>query len=244
MTPTGRLEVKDVTVSYDGVPVLRNVSFECGPAEVVGVVGPNGAGKSTLLKAMLGLVPLDRGQVSVDGRPVDEVRRHIAYVSQRSEIDWDYPAVVREVVAMGRYPHRGPGRRLGPRDRDRIDAALARVGLEDFATRQIGRLSGGQQQRVFLARALAQEARILLLDEPFAGIDALTEQLLRREVRRLRDEGATVMVVNHDLATVSSLYDRLLILSRRLIAFGPTDEVFTSSHIAEAYGAVPEVVGP
>ena len=240
MTTSAQLDVRDLTVSYDGVPALRGVTFSCGPGEVCGIVGPNGAGKSTLVKAILGLLVPDSGSITVGGRPVDDVRRSIAYLPQRSEIDWDYPAVVEEVVTMGRYPHLGLGRRPGARDRRLVRAALERVGLQDFARRQIGELSGGQQQRVFLASALAQEASMLLLDEPFAGIDALTEQLLQRQVHALRDAGATIVVVNHDLATVGRLYDRLLVLSRRVVAFGPVAETFTAATIAEAYGGVPD----
>ncbi|HVL51693.1 MAG TPA: metal ABC transporter ATP-binding protein [Actinomycetota bacterium] len=237
-----KLWVRDVSVSYDGTPVLRSASFECGPGEIIGVIGPNGAGKSTLVKAVIGLIRRDTGEVRVDGGPIDKVRRQIAYLPQRSEIDWDYPALVHEVVTMGRYAHLGWFKRTSKHDRRLAAAAIERVGLSQLADRQIGELSGGQQQRVFLARALAQEARLLLLDEPFAGVDALTEQLLWREMKALRDEGATLMVINHDLASVSSAYDRLLIISRRVVAYGPTAEVFTAENIAAAYGAVPEVL--
>jgi len=238
-----RLDVRDLTVSYGGAPALRSVRFSCGPGEVCGIVGPNGAGKSSLIKAVLGLVSADSGEIRVDGRAVDAVRSQIAYLPQRSEIDWDYPAVVSEVVTMGRYPHLGLGRRPRKRDHELVAEALDRVGMTDFAQRQIGELSGGQQQRVFLARALAQQARLLLLDEPFAGIDALTEQLLRRQIRQLRDEGATVVVVNHDLATVGGLYDRLLVLARRVVAYGPVHQVFNPQTISTAYGGVPASVG-
>src|SRR5919106_101353 len=153
-TLRGRLEVHDLTVSYDGVAAVSRVEFACGPGEVVGVVGPNGAGKSTLLKAIVGLVPVDSGEVLADGRPVREVRRHVAYLPQRSEVDWDYPAVVEEVVAMGRYPHAGLVRRLRAGDRARVAETLERVGMTALARRPIGLLSGGQQQRMLLGRAL------------------------------------------------------------------------------------------
>ena len=233
----GRLEVHDLTVSYDGVAAVSRVEFACGPGEVVGIVGPNGAGKSTLLKAIVGLVPVDSGEVLADGRPVREVRRHVAYLPQRSEVDWDYPAVVEEVVAMGRYPHAGLVRRLRAGDRARVAETLERVGMTALARRPIGLLSGGQQQRMLLGRALAQEARILLLDEPFAGVDALTEQILWARIRELRTQGATVVVVNHDLGLVGVSYDSLLVLAREMVAFGPVDEVFTPRVIAEAYGS-------
>lgn len=237
-----KLEVRDLSVSYDGVPVLRSASFACGPGEIVGVIGPNGAGKSTLVKAIIGLIRRDTGEVRVDGEPIDRVRRKIAYLPQRSEIDWDYPALVHEVVTMGRYPHLGWLRRPKASDRALAIAAIERVGLSQLADRQIGELSGGQQQRVFLARALVQEARLLLLDEPFAGVDALTEQLLWREMKILGAGGATLIVINHDLASVSGAYDKLAIISRRLVAFGPTAEVLTADNVAAAYGAVPAVL--
>jgi ABC-type Mn2+/Zn2+ transport system ATPase subunit len=227
-----------VTVSYDGVAAVRRVEFGCGPGEVVGVIGPNGAGKSTLLKAIVGLVPVDSGGVLADGRPVREVRRHVAYLPQRSDVDWDYPAAVEEVVSMGRYPHAGLLRRLGAGDRARVAETLERVGMAALAHRPIGALSGGQQQRMLLGRALAQGARILLLDEPFAGVDALTEQILWARIRELRSEGATVVIVNHDLGLVSASYDSLLVLAREMVAFGPVDEVFIPQVIAEAYGSV------
>jgi ABC-type Mn2+/Zn2+ transport system ATPase subunit len=235
----GRLEVRDLTVSYDGVVALRRANFACGPGEVVGIVGPNGAGKSTLLKVIVGLIRADAGEVSVDGRPVAQVRRHVAYLPQRSEVDWDYPAVVEEVVAMGRYPHVRLLGRLGAAHRAKVREALERVGMSALARRSIGALSGGQQQRMLLGRALAQEARILLLDEPFAGVDALTEQVLWARIRDLRADGATVLVVNHDLGMVTASYDSVLVLSGTVVAFGPVEEVLTAPVIAHAYGAVP-----
>jgi ABC-type Mn2+/Zn2+ transport system ATPase subunit len=241
---TGRLEVREVSVSYDGVPALRDISFAAGPGEVVGIVGPNGAGKSTLVKAVLGLIEPDGGHVLIDGGPVGAFRKWMAYVPQRSEIDWDYPAVVEQVVAMGRYMHRGLGRRLKRADHELVAQALEQVGLQDFAHRQIGELSGGQQQRTFLARALAQQAKVLLLDEPLAGIDALTQHLIEDQVLRLRDKGATVLIVNHDLASVGRLYDKMLIVSRHMVAYGPPTQAFTRENISEAYGGVPRVAVP
>jgi ABC-type Mn2+/Zn2+ transport system ATPase subunit len=238
-----RLRVSDLTVSFNGVPALRSCTFEGGPGELVGVVGPNGAGKSTLLRAVLGLVRADTGTVAVDGQPVNEIRPDVAYLPQRSEIDWDYPAVVEEIVAMGRFPRVGLCRRLRRADHAKVAEALERMGLVGLARRPIGELSGGQQQRTFVARALAQEARLLLLDEPFAGVDALTETLLRDRLREIRDDGATLLVVHHDLATVSRLYDRVLLLSRRVIAYGDIEEALTAETIAQAYGAAPTVPG-
>ncbi|MBW3602686.1 MAG: metal ABC transporter ATP-binding protein [Actinobacteria bacterium] len=239
----GRLDVRDLTVSYAGITALRAVTFSCGPGEVVGVIGPNGAGQSTLLKAVLGLVDAEAGRVRVGGRPVDAVRREVAYLPQRSAIDWDYPARVDEVVAMGRYPHAGPLGRLRAADRRIAAESLERVAMTAFARSQIGELSGGQQQRVLLARALAQRADLLLLDEPFTGVDALTEQLLYERIRELGDAGATVVVVNHDLSSVADGYDRLLVLAGRVVAFGPPERVFTGELLARAYGGVPTAAG-
>ncbi len=237
--PGARLEVRDVTVSYGDTVALRRVSFACGPGELLGVVGPNGAGKSTLIKAVLGLVTLDHGTVRIDGRDVDTARRDVAYLPQRSEIDWDYPAVVREVVAMGRYVQRGMWGRLRADDHRRVDAALARMGMTELAGRQVGELSGGQQQRMFVARALAQDARLLLLDEPFAAIDAVTEQLLHREFRALADEGRTLVVIAHDLVDAERAFDRVLLLDRRVVAHGPPATVLRGEHLRRAYGALP-----
>jgi ABC-type Mn2+/Zn2+ transport system ATPase subunit len=235
----GRLEVRDLTVSYGGQAALRRASFACGPGEVVGILGPNGAGKSTLLRAIVGQIPIDTGEVRVDGRPLVALRRHVAYLPQRAAVDWDYPALVEEVVAMGRYPFARRLRGLAADDRAKVADALARVGLTPLARRPVGALSGGQQQRMLLARALAQEASVLLLDEPFAGVDALTEELLWREIGRLRRGGATVLVVNHDLDLVRASYDTLLVLARRVVAVGPVAEVFTADVIGAAYGGVP-----
>jgi ABC-type Mn2+/Zn2+ transport system ATPase subunit len=239
-----RLEVRDLTVSYGGAVALRNVTFGCGPGEVLGIVGPNGAGKSTLLKAIMGEIPADAGEARLGDRPLAARRRVVAYLPQRSAVDWDYPAVVEEVVAMGRYPF---ARRLrGPDagDRAKVADALARVGLTPLARRPIGELSGGQQQRMLLARALAQEAVVLLLDEPFSGVDAPTAEVLWHEIRRLRGDGRTILVVNHDLNLVHASYDKLLVLARRVIAFGPVAEVFTPGVIGAAYGGVPTLGAP
>ncbi|MDQ3709086.1 MAG: ABC transporter ATP-binding protein [Actinomycetota bacterium] len=239
MSPSGDLAVRGLTVTYRRRPALRAVTFHAPAGSVTGVIGPNGAGKSTLLKAVLGLVRPDTGVVTVGGRPAAAARRRTAYVPQRSMIDWDYPAVVHEVVAMGRYPHLGLLRPRSGEDRRKIDEALDRVGLTEYASRQIGELSGGQQQRVFLARALAQEASLLLLDEPFAGVDALTIALLGTLLRDLAADGACVVVVNHDLSTIDTLCDRLLLLAQRVVAAGPAAAVLTPAALGAAYGAVP-----
>ncbi len=230
------LSVRGLTVTYRRRPALRGVALDAPLGAVTGVVGPNGAGKSTLLKAVLGLVTPDTGTVTVDGRPVGEQRRRLAYLPQRSAVDWDYPAQVAEVVAMGRYPHLGPVRRMRDVDRRQVAAALERVGLTALATRQIGELSGGQQQRVFFARALAQEASLLLLDEPFAAVDAPTVRLLSDLLRDLAAAGHGVVVVNHDLSAVDALCDRLVVLNQTVLAEGPTAQVLVPDVLGRAYG--------
>ncbi len=239
--PGQGLVVRGLTVRYRAAPVLRDVALDAPLGRVTGIVGPNGAGKSTLLKTVVGLVRPDAGTVTVLGGPVDRVRRRLAYLPQRSAVDWDYPAEVGEVVAMGRYPHLGLLQRRRPRDRERVAAALERAGLTALARRQIGELSGGQQQRVFLARALAQEAELLLLDEPFAAVDAVTVDLLTPLLRELAAEGRGVVVVNHDLSTIDRLCDGLVLLNQRVVAAGPTAAVLAPAALAEAYGIAPVV---
>lgn len=230
------LSVRGLTVSYGDVPALFSVDADIAPGTMTAIVGPNGAGKSTLLKAALGLIPRLSGEVTIFGRPFAAARDRVAYVPQRAGIDWDFPARVRDVVAMGLYSELGLLGRLGPAQRTRIEAALARVGMGDFADRQIGALSGGQQQRVFLARALVQGADLYLLDEPFAGVDAATEAAIVAVLKGLRDEGRTIVVVHHDLSTVSAYFDHVLLLNRQVIAAGTVTEAFTGVNLDAAYG--------
>ncbi len=230
------MEWHNVSVSYHDRPVLRGVTLAIAAGRVTGVIGPNGAGKSTLLKAALGLVPLDSGRVRLFGRPALTQRRRVAYVPQRGAVDWDYPVSVADVVLMGRYPHLGLARRPGPADLARVRRALEETGLDDLANRQIGQLSGGQQQRVFLARALAQEADLLLLDEPFVGVDAATEEAIIGLIRRLKDQGRTVLLVNHDLTVVREYYDDLVMLNQRVVAVGPAGQVFTEDTLRRTFG--------
>ena len=230
------IEVRNLTVSYREQPAIRHVSFQIEPGLLVGLVGPNGAGKSTLLKALVGLVVPDTGSVRIFGRPISQTRRLVAYVPQRSEVDWDYPIGVEEVVLMGRFVHLGLVRRPGVEDRRIAREALRQVGMERFADRQIGQLSGGQQQRVFLARALAQEAQVLLLDEPFVGVDAATEETIYALLRRLQQEGRTVVVATHDLSRAQSAFDRLMLLNQILVAYGPPERVFTPEILQRTYG--------
>ena len=230
------IEVNDLTVAYREKPVLWDVDLEVPAGVLMAIVGPNGAGKSTLIKATLGLVRAAAGQVLFFGRPYAEQLRLVAYVPQRGSVDWDFPTSVLDVVMMGRYGALGWLRRPGRREREMAMAALAQVGMEDFAERQISQLSGGQQQRVFLARALVQDAQLYLMDEPFQGVDARTEIAIVAVLQELRRQGKTVVVVHHDLETVPEYFDWTLILNVRRIASGPVDEVFTEENLRLAYG--------
>jgi manganese/zinc/iron transport system ATP- binding protein len=230
------LEIHDLTVSYHQKPVLWNIDVQVPEGVIIGVVGPNGAGKSTLLKAVTGLLRVSSGWVKFWGEPLERKRRAVAYVPQREEVDWDFPITVRDLVLMGRYGHLGLFRRPRKEDRRIAAEALEKVGMSAYADRQIANLSGGQQQRIFLARALAQESRLYLMDEPFAGVDATTEQAIVRLLAEMRDEKRTLLVVHHDLQTAREYFDYLLLLNRRLVAFGPTEEVFTEELLRKTYG--------
>jgi len=230
------IEVHDLTVAYREKPVLWDVDLEVPRGVLMAIVGPNGAGKSTLIKAMLGLVRAAAGEVRVHGRPYREQRRLVAYVPQRGSVDWDFPTSVLDVVMMGRYGALGWLRRPGRREHEMAMAALAKVGMQDFAARQISQLSGGQQQRVFLARALVQDAELYLMDEPFQGVDAKTERAIVTVLQDLRAQGKTVVVVHHDLETVPEYFDWTLILNVRRIAAGPVEQVFTGENLRVAYG--------
>ena len=230
------IEVHDLTVAYRDKPVLWDVDLTVPAGVLMAVVGPNGAGKTTLIKAMLGLVRPIAGAVLVDGRPYSPRSLAVAYVPQRGTVDWDFPTTVLDVVTMGTYGRLGWFRRPGARERADAARALERVGMGAFAGRQIGQLSGGQQQRVFLARALAQDAPVYLMDEPFQGVDAVTERAIVDVLRDLRSRGRTVVVVHHDLATVREYFDRVTLLNVRAIASGPVAEVFTPENLRAAYG--------
>ncbi|MXN65990.1 ATP-binding cassette domain-containing protein [Stappia sp. GBMRC 2046] len=228
--------VSGLTVAYDRKPVLWNAGFAAPEGELTAIVGPNGAGKSTFLKASLGLIPKLSGEVAVFGRPIDEARGDIAYVPQRSSVDWDFPATALDVVTMGLYRRIGWLRWPGRRDKERAREMLALVGMEAFADRQIGQLSGGQQQRVFLARALAQDAKVYLMDEPFAGVDAATERAIVDVLKKLLAEGKTVLVVHHDLETVPVYFSHVLFLNGGTVASGPVTETFTAENLQKTYG--------
>lgn len=229
-------EVHDLTVSYDKKPVLWGIDLTVPQGSLVGIIGPNGAGKSTLIKSVMGLIPLGSGYAELFGQPLDEVRDRVSYVPQRGTVDWDFPASVMDVVLMGRYGKLGLFRRPKKADREAALTALRQVGMETYVSRQISQLSGGQQQRVFLARALAQQADIYFLDEPFAGVDAATEKAIITLLRKMSDEGKTVIVVHHDLQSVETYFNWVILLNTRLVASGPTPEVFTQQLLQETYG--------
>ncbi|GEN25602.1 metal ABC transporter ATP-binding protein [Halomonas cupida] len=234
--PDLALHVEDLTVSYHGKPVLWDIDLDVPPGVMAAIVGPNGAGKSTLIKSILGLVPSVAGHVTLHGLPYRKARRRVGYVPQRSSVDWDFPTTALDVVMMGLYGRLGWLRRPGSRERHQAREALTLVGMQEFAERQISQLSGGQQQRVFLARALVQQADVYFLDEPMAGVDATTERAIVEILRRLRDQGKTVIVVHHDLQTVRSYFDWMLILNVRVIAQGRVEDIYTAEHLRRAYG--------
>lgn len=241
---TAALTFEDMSVRYGIVTVVDGVTADVPLGAMTAIVGPNGAGKSTLLKAALGIVPKAEGDAKFFGTSLDKARAKVAYMPQRASVDWDFPIRVIDVVLMGMQRELGLLRAVRADDRAWAMECLARVELTDFAKRQIGALSGGQQQRVFLARALAQRAQLYLLDEPFAGVDAKTEAAIVTVLQSLRDEGAAVVAVHHDLASVPQWFDRVLLLNRRLIAVGPVDEVFTPERLRETYGgALPAMQG-
>lgn len=233
---TSPFAIRGLTVSYGEKPAVFSVDASFPAAAMSAIIGPNGAGKSTLLKAALGIVKPVSGKVTSLGRPVKQVLDRIAYVPQRASVDWDFPVRVLDVVLMGLSRELGLLRRVRARHVDKAMACLTRVGMQDFAQRQIGQLSGGQQQRVFLARALAQEADIYLLDEPFAGVDAATEKAIIGVLKALRDEGRTVIAVHHDLSTVAEYFDHVFLINRTRIAEGPVAEAFTAENLQAAYG--------
>ncbi len=230
------IEVHDLTVAYDQKPVLWDIDFELPKASLTAIVGPNGAGKSTLIKAAMGLIEASSGYTLIYGKPLDKQRNRVAYVPQRESVDWNFPISVMDVVLMGRYPHLRLFQRPSRRDKEIAIKALTETGMDAYQKRQISQLSGGQQQRVFLARALAQDADIYLMDEPLAGVDAATEDVIFNKLKELRDRGKTVVVVHHDLQSVPENFDRTMLLNLRMIACGPVSEVFTDDNLQKTYG--------
>jgi manganese/zinc/iron transport system ATP- binding protein len=230
------IEVHDLTVAYRTQPVLWDVDLTLPEGKLIAIVGPNGAGKSTLLKTILGLVPPITGWVKVFGAPYRQRRSWVGYVPQRESVDWDFPTSALDVVTMGSYGELGWLRRPGRRQRRLALECLEKVGIEHLAKRQISQLSGGQQQRVFLARALAQQARLYLMDEPLAGVDATTERAILGLLQDLRSSGRTVVAVHHDLQTVADYFDHVVLLNLRLVAAGPVATTFTSENLQRTYG--------
>ncbi len=230
------VEFHDTTVSYDRKPVLWNIDMTLPQGSLIGIIGPNGAGKSTLIKAAMGLLPLASGYVKIFDGDLDEHRKRVSYVPQRESVDWDFPTSAIDIVLMGRYAHIGLLGRISKKDRSLAMDCLEQVGMQAFAKRQISQLSGGQQQRVFLARALAQQADLYFMDEPFAGVDASTESAILNILRNLTQEGKTVIVVHHDLQSAAEFFDWIVLLNMRLIASAPIENVFTQNLLQETYG--------
>ncbi|WP_339248910.1 manganese ABC transporter ATP-binding protein MntB [Bacillus sp. FSL M8-0054] len=230
------VELDNVTVAYHKKPVLQDISLQVPEGKLIGIIGPNGAGKSTLIKTILGLVPRASGDISIYGKDYKDQRTRIGYVPQRGSVDWDFPTSALDVVLMGRYGRIGLLKRPKKADVEMAKAALTKVGMLDYAKRQISQLSGGQQQRVFLARALCQNADIYFMDEPFAGVDAATERAIMTLLAVLKEKGKTVLVVHHDLQTAEDYFDWILLLHLRKIAFGPAENVFTIENLQKTYG--------
>jgi manganese/iron transport system ATP-binding protein len=238
-TPSASLSVRDVTVTYPGgTAALRDTTFALGSGTICGLVGINGSGKSTLFKTIMGLLRPQRGEVRIGGLPVDAALRRniVAYVPQSEEVDWNFPVLVEDVVTMGRYGHMGFLRIPSAEDKRKVADALDRVGMTGYRHRQIGELSGGQKKRVFLARALAQEGQVILLDEPFTGVDVKTEDAIVALLRELRDEGRLMLVSTHNLGSVPDYCDRVVLLLGTVLAAGPTAEVFTQANLEKAFG--------
>jgi manganese/iron transport system ATP-binding protein len=235
------LAVKGATVTYrNGMTALRDATFEIPTGTITALVGVNGSGKSTLFKAIMGFARLAKGEIAILGLPAREALRKnlVAYVPQSEEVDWNFPVLVEDVVMMGRYGHMGMMRIPSAADRQAVEAALARVGMNDFRKRQIGELSGGQKKRVFLARALAQDGRVIFLDEPFTGVDVKTEEAIIALLRSLRDEGRVMLVSTHNLGSVPEFCDRTVLVKGTVLAYGPTATTFTPANLERAFGGV------
>jgi manganese/zinc/iron transport system ATP- binding protein len=231
------LEINDLTVAYKFKPVLWDIDLEVPEGVMMAVVGPNGAGKSTLIKSVLDIVKPIAGTVNILGKPYGSIRSSVGYVPQKGSVDWDFPTTVKDVVLMGTYGNLGWIRRPGKAQKTEAEKAIEKVGLSDFSNRQISQLSGGQQQRVFLARALVQDASIYFMDEPFQGVDATTEKAIINILKEIRQKGKTVIVVHHDLQTVTDYFDWVTLLNVKKIASGPCDRIFTEANLELTYGA-------
>ncbi len=231
------LEIQDMTVSYNKKPVLWDIDIALPKNKIISIIGPNGAGKSTLLKAIMNIIPSDSGKVKIFNQDLNKVRKKVSYVPQKETVDWDFPATVYDVVMMGRYPHIGLLRRPKERDKEIVNRSMEKLDIAGLANRQISQLSGGQQQRVFLARALAQEATLYLMDEPFAAIDMSTENTIIQLLKEMAKNNKTIIVVHHDLHSVKAYFDWTVMLNMRIVASGPTTEVLTSQSFQETYGS-------
>ncbi len=229
------IHIRNLSVSYDDKIVLEQIDLDIVQGGLYGVLGPNGAGKSTLFKAILGLLEPNAGTINILGKSIGNVRKKIAYVPQKDEVNWRFPATVEDVVTMGRYPHKGLLQRMNAEDKQIVSQALDDVGMTDFRKRQIGELSGGQQQRVFIARALCQQPEIFMLDEPFVGVDIATEENIIELLQQLADKGRTLLVIHHDLTKVKEYFNHVILLDRKLIAVGTTSDQFTTPNIKTAY---------
>ena len=229
------IDIKNLTVTYKDTPALENINVKLSKSKIIGIVGPNGAGKSTLIKAILNIIP-SKGIVTIDDKVSKEQLSNVAYVEQKIKIDYTFPIKVRECVSLGIYPKIGLFKKLKKEDWKKVDDALKLVGLEEYSNRQISELSGGQFQRVLIARCLVQEAKYIFLDEPFIGIDSVSEEIIMDTIRKLRDNGHTILIVHHDLRKVHAYFDEVLLLNKKLISYGSTKETFTRENLTNTYG--------
>ena len=229
------IEIKNLTVTYKDTPAIDNINVTLSKSKIIGIVGPNGAGKSTLIKAVLNIIS-SKGIIKIDDKLSKDQLGSVAYVEQKINIDYTFPIKVRECVSLGIYPKIGLFKNLNKSDWQKVDEALKLVGLEEFSNRQISELSGGQFQRVLMARCLVQEAKYIFLDEPFVGIDSVSEEIIMNTLRKLRDNGHTILIVHHDLRKVHAYFDEVLLLNKKLISYGNTKETFTRENLTNAYG--------
>lgn len=229
------IEIENLTVTYKDTPALDNINVTLSKSKIIGIVGPNGAGKSTLIKAVLNIIP-SKGIIKIDDKLSKDQLGSVAYVEQKINIDYNFPIKVRECVSLGIYPKIGLFKNLNKSDWQKVDEALKLVGLEEFSNRQISELSGGQFQRVLMARCLVQEAKYIFLDEPFVGIDSVSEEIIMNTLRKLRDNGHTILIVHHDLRKVHAYFDEVLLLNKKLISYGNTKETFTRENLTNTYG--------
>lgn len=231
------IEIRNLNVDYFGNSALENVNIDIPFGYTIGIIGPNGAGKSTFIKSLLEVIKKRTGSVMVEGKDISEYKRKIAYVPQKNDIDLSFPITVRDTVLTGTYPNLRIFQRPGKTERQRVEECMAMVDISDLANKQISNLSGGQLQRVFIARALAQQANVFFLDEPFVGIDLVSEKIIVKLLKQLREEGKTILIVHHDLHEVEEYFDKVIILNKKLIAFGDVNDTFTPENILSAYGA-------